>query len=136
MVQHPSSYWSWLLRGEHPGWRRLVDRWLVLHAGIGVAAVGLVPVQLEVAAQTVLLPLAGVFVGMSFAWVGNALAIVQSPEIDRLSEKNPAGFEVLRLHVPDCDSGSVGLASFCGGLLVSACLTRCLPGTVPIGATP
>ena len=94
MVQHPSSYWSWFLRGKHPGWRRLVDWWLVLHAGIGVAAVWLVPVRLEVAAQAVLLPLAGVFVGMSFAWVGSALAIAQSPEIDKLSEKNPAGFEV------------------------------------------
>ena len=31
---------------------------------------------------------------MSFAWVGNAMAIVQSPEIEKLSEKNPAGYEV------------------------------------------
>ena len=31
---------------------------------------------------------------MSFAWVGNAMAIAQTPEIDKLSEKNPAGFEV------------------------------------------
>lgn len=36
------------------------------------------------------MPLAGVFVGMSFAWVGNAQAILQSPEVDTLADSADA----------------------------------------------
>lgn len=90
----PKRYWTWFFRGSKPGWKRLCDRWLLLHLSVGALLAFIVPVSLTSAAQTVLLPLAGVLVGMSFAWVGNALAIAQSPEIDRLAENNPAGFEV------------------------------------------
>jgi hypothetical protein len=70
-----------------------VDRWLLLHLTVGVVLASIVPVTLQEAAKTVLLPLAGVLVGMSFAWVGSALALAQSEEIDRLSSFNPAGYE-------------------------------------------
>lgn len=93
-MDRPKGYWDWFLRGKKPGWRRLINRWLVLHLLAGALLGWIVPLSLTEAAQTVLLPLAGILVGMSFAWVGNALAIVQSSEIDRLSENNPAGFEV------------------------------------------
>ena len=53
----------------------------------------LVPVGATDAARSVLLPLASVFVGMSFAWIGNAQAILQSPEIDRLADVHPGGIE-------------------------------------------
>lgn len=53
----------------------------------------LVRITLSEAAKAVLLPLAGVLVGMSFAWVGNALAIAQSAEIEALAANNPSGYE-------------------------------------------
>jgi hypothetical protein len=95
-VEKPLSYWAWFTRGRShkPGWQRLVDWWLVLHAAVGAGLALAVTLSLEEAAKAVLLPLAGVFVGMSFAWVGNAQALVQTAEIERLSGKNPAGFEV------------------------------------------
>lgn len=91
----PLTYWQWFTRGRNgrPGWRKFFDRWLVLHAGVGVfLGVGL-PVTAVEAARSVLLPLAGVFVGMSFAWVGNAQAILQSQEIERLAEEHPGKLE-------------------------------------------
>ena len=91
----PLSFWSWFFRGRagDPGWHRLVDGWLLGHLLIGVAMALVVPMKVEEAARAVLLPLAGIFVGMSFAWIGSAQAIAQSNEIDRLAEKQPAGFE-------------------------------------------
>jgi hypothetical protein len=71
----------------------LVDWWLPVHLAIGVALAWLVPATIAEAARTVLLPLAGVFVGMSFAWIGSAQAIAQTPEISRLADYNVAGYE-------------------------------------------
>jgi hypothetical protein len=91
----PLSFWAWFLRGKagDPGWHRLVDWWLLGHLLTGIALALLVPMNVEEAARAVLLPLAGIFVGMSFAWVGSAQAIAQSNEIDKLADKHPAGFE-------------------------------------------
>lgn len=87
------SFWRWLGRGlgGKAGWRKYADRWLLLHLGIGALAAWLLPVSLAEAAKSVLLPLAGIFVGMSFAWVGNAQAIIQTPELERLGEHHPNG---------------------------------------------
>jgi hypothetical protein len=51
-----------------------------------------IPVSLEKAASTVLLPLAGIFVGLSFAWSANAQALLQSNEIRELAEKKVGGY--------------------------------------------
>ncbi len=40
-----------------------------------------------------LLPLASIFVGLSFAWGGNAQALLQTKEIKDLTEKHEGGFE-------------------------------------------
>jgi hypothetical protein len=95
LVEKPLSFWVWFFRGkaQDPGWRRLADRWLAWHVGLGIGLAWLVPLSISEAAKTVLLPLAGVFVGMSFAWVGSAQAIAQSNEIDKLADAQPAGFE-------------------------------------------
>lgn len=70
-----------------------MDRWLLLHTAVGVALSLLLPMSLQSAAQAVLLPLAGIFIGLSFAWVGNAQAILQSNELELLYEQHPGGFE-------------------------------------------
>jgi hypothetical protein len=91
----PLDFWKWFFvgRDSRAGWKRFVNRWLILHAGVGALLIWLIPVTLEKSAQTVLLPLAGVFVGMTFAWVGNAQAVLQSPELDRVSANRAGGIE-------------------------------------------
>lgn len=92
----PRKFWHWFFRelsGARAGWTRLVDRWLILHVLVGFACAYLVPASLAEASRAVLLPLAGVLAGMSFAWIGSALAFLQSSEIEELAERLPGGLE-------------------------------------------
>jgi hypothetical protein len=127
----PKPFWDWFLKGPTAGWRRFTNLWLLVHIGIGLVIALLVPATLKEAASTVLLPLAGVLVGMSFAWVGNALAIAQSVEIVRLSEHHQDGFEayvhpfqaaILVLLLCLVGWGLAGL-----GLFDRPCAWRCSP---------
>jgi len=88
------SYWHWFFRGSggKPGYRRLVNRWMWLHLAVGVGMAFLVQIDLQTSANAVLLPLVGILIGLSFAWAGNAQALLQSSEIDRLSEHHKGGF--------------------------------------------
>jgi hypothetical protein len=52
----------------------------------------LVQADLTTSANAVLFPLAGILVGLSFAWAGNAQALLQSTEIVALSEHHEGGF--------------------------------------------
>lgn len=88
------NYWNWFFAGSGglPGYRRLINRWLLVHAAVGALIALLVNVDLPTAANTVLLPLAGIFVGLAFAWAGNAMALMQSREIERLADEYKGGF--------------------------------------------
>jgi hypothetical protein len=59
---------------------------------VGVIMSFLVKIDLASSANTVLLPLAGILIGLSFAWAGNAQTIMQSHEIGKLSEYHEGGF--------------------------------------------
>ena len=89
------SFWKWffLSTGRRPGYRKLLDRWLLVHVFVGAALAWLVPITLKDSANTVLLPLAGIFIGLSFAWGGNAQALLQTEEINKLADYHPGGFE-------------------------------------------
>lgn len=88
------NYWHWFFIGSggKPGYRRLLNRWILLHLSIGFLIAFLIRIDLATSANTVLLPLAGIFVGLSFAWAGNAQALMQSAEIEKLSEYHEGGF--------------------------------------------
>jgi hypothetical protein len=89
-------FWRWFFRGtrgKRPGWRKFLNSWLWVHASVGTAAAVLLHVSLFEAARSVLIPLVGILVGMTFAWVGNAQAIVQTAEIDRLADAQGGGIE-------------------------------------------
>jgi hypothetical protein len=89
------SFWRWFFggnQGARAGARKLLDRWLLLHLVVGTALSILVPVSLKVASNSFLLPLAGIFIGLSFAWGGNAQALLQTSEIEEMSERHPEGF--------------------------------------------
>ena len=89
------SFWRWLARGSggKPGFRRLVNAWLLLHVGVGVLLAWLVPVDSQTAANTVLLPLVGVLIGLCFAWAGNAQALLQGSEIQEMAQFHEGGFQ-------------------------------------------
>jgi hypothetical protein len=84
------EYWNWLIK---KGVRRFLDRWIIVHVVASALLTTLVPVALKDAANTVLLPLAGVFIGLCFAWGGNAQALLQTDELEDLSEHHPGGIE-------------------------------------------
>jgi len=88
------NYWNWFFSGigGRPDYRRLVSWWLLVHMAVGAIVSLLVNVDLPTAANTVLLPLAGILVGLAFAWAGNAMALMQSREIERLAEEHEGGF--------------------------------------------
>jgi len=90
------TFWAWFVNGSggYPGYQRVVDKWIVVHLLMGYLAASFIFVPLEEAARTVLLPLAGVFVGVSFAWGANASALLQSQEMEDMARmKGKGGFE-------------------------------------------
>ena len=66
------EFWKWLFCGlnDRPGFLQLIDWWFPFHVVIGLVLAKVVDMSLHEAAQTFLLPLAGIFIGLSFAWVG------------------------------------------------------------------
>jgi len=88
------SYWRWFLRGsgDKPGYRRLLNWWAVLHLFIGIALAKLVKMDLKTCGNTVLFPLASIFIGLTFAWAGNAMVLMQTREIDELGDYHRGGF--------------------------------------------
>lgn len=83
------SFWHWLFA---PGGRR---RWLNLglfvHLGIGVGLALVVQQDLADRARSVILPLAGVLVGLTFAWTATAITIVSSKEFRLVMEDSRQG---------------------------------------------
>jgi len=92
-VQFP-QFWSWLIRGSggKPGYRRILNRWLVLHGVVGLALAWIVPVPLAQCSNAVLLPLAGIIIGLAFAWAGNAQALLSGSEMEDVADQHKGGF--------------------------------------------
>lgn len=88
------SFWRWMAKGSgsKPGYRRLVNTWLAFHLAVGTVFALFVSVTLATAANTVLLPLAGILIGLSFAWAGNAQALLQASEVEEMTDFHPGGF--------------------------------------------
>ncbi|MCK5604407.1 hypothetical protein KAR91_21130 [Candidatus Pacearchaeota archaeon] len=88
------NYWKWFFKGteDKAGWLRFIDRWLFLHIAVGILLSVLIPVDLQTAGNAVLLPLVGILVGLSFAWAGNAQALMQSTEFNELADFHKGGF--------------------------------------------
>jgi hypothetical protein len=89
-----ADFWIWFAvgTGGRPGWRRLISRWALIHISIGFIASQLLSIEVSKAAQVVLIPLSGVFVGLTFAWVANVQTILQSDEIATLAAFKKGGY--------------------------------------------
>jgi len=84
-VRKHLKFWPWFFKD---GVRRFFSPWLVVHVAIG-ASLGLsVPQPLHDIANTVLLPLGGLLIGLTFAWAGNALAILQTSEVRKIGQQD------------------------------------------------
>ena len=93
-VRDGMSFWHWFFKGSggKAGYRRLLDRWSLFHLGVGLLLAWLVQMELTAAADTVLLPLAAILVGLCFAWAGNAQALLQTEDLQKMSKFHPGGF--------------------------------------------
>lgn len=90
------KFWEWFFLGleERSGLEELfINWWCIVHLIVGFVLAQSIDVSLDEAAQTILLPLAGIFVGLSFAWAGNAQALLQKKEIQKISLHLPDGIE-------------------------------------------
>lgn len=87
------DYWHWFLfgSGDKPGYRRVLNKWIIVHFIIGISLSLLVQITLESSANTILFPLAGIFVALTFAWAGHTM-LMQSREIEELTRYHPGGF--------------------------------------------
>jgi hypothetical protein len=111
------------------GWRRLFNKWCIAHLAVGTFLAWAVQSDLKTAASSVLLPLVGVLVGLSFAWAGNAQSLLQTAEIEELSEYHRGGlsefaftYQAAILAILACVAlwGLAGL-----GVFERACLWQC-----------
>ena len=93
MEKDELSFWLWFLKGNKPGYRRYFDLWLIVHLIVGIVISLYVNIGLTLIANAVLLPLASIFVGLSFAWAGNAQSLMQSEEIEKLSTFKTGGLK-------------------------------------------
>lgn len=74
------SFWSWLILKDRDGDRgisNIVDRWIVLHIFVGVAAGLCFDVDPRDLATKIALPGAAILVGLSFAWAGRSASLFQ-----------------------------------------------------------
>lgn len=87
------KFWDWFLRGTgaKAGYRRVIDRWLLLHALIGLLGARFIRADLIDIAEAALLPLMAIFVGLTFSWAGNANSLLQSSEVVAFSKKRVGG---------------------------------------------
>lgn len=77
------TFWSWFLRGvgAKAGYRRVLNRWCVLHLLVGTLGALLIEQDLAGVAKVALLPLMAIFIGLTFSWAGNAHSLLQSNEV-------------------------------------------------------
>lgn len=78
------EFWHWL---RIVGLCSLCDTWLLLHVILGAILGTVVRDPLSKIALTVFLPFASVLVGLAFAWGGNAMAVLQSPELHEIGNQ-------------------------------------------------
>lgn len=100
------NFWKWFFKGNfefgseikgvksRPGIYSYLDVWLIFHIVVGVILMVLVPIQVHEAATSILLPLAGIFIGLTFAWGGNAVSLMQSEEMNKIADHQDGGLQV------------------------------------------
>lgn len=89
-------FWRWLFRGTSgkAGYHHLTKRpWIILDILVGAAMTYLTPMDFQEAATVFLLPLAGIFVGISVGWAGSAHTVLQTTELEKIANYLDGGME-------------------------------------------
>ena len=88
------TFWQWFRKGSggKRGVFRLLNWWLCLDYFIGAFLARICESSPSDIATKAILPLIGALIGLTFAWVGNAQALLQSKEIIELSKFNKGGY--------------------------------------------
>ena len=87
------QFWRWLILGleSSPGYRKFKVRWLAAYALVGWGLASVIEMSPSQASRVILLPLTGLLVGVCFSWIGNALTLLRSREIERLASFHKDG---------------------------------------------
>lgn len=88
-------FWPWFFWGSgstKPGWKGIIDKWLLLHLTIGFSSLALNS-DLCSQAEKIILPFSGVLIGITFAWSGNITALLSTHELSLLSDINGKGIQ-------------------------------------------
>lgn len=89
-VKQQFSFWRWWFKY---GIVKFLDRWLLLHIAVGYLFAKLVPLTFQHVASVIVIPLVGILIGLSFAWVGNAMAILESPQLAKMTAMHTRGIK-------------------------------------------
>lgn len=90
------QFWKWFFLGlqSRSGLARLLfNRWTLVHITLGVTLAWAIDKPLSDIATGFLLPLASILVGLSFAWAGNAQALLQTDEVEKIAPHVSDGIE-------------------------------------------
>lgn len=85
----------WLLKGSNgvaPGWKCLTPGW-PWHLSVALSLPFAVQKNPSEIASSILLPLVGALIGLTFAWAGNANALLQTDEFQLVRRTAKVGIE-------------------------------------------
>lgn len=90
------TYWIWVFRGAGdlgPGYRRVVeDRWLFFDLFLATILTFCLDKPFSSVAGAVIVPLCGVFIGISLAWVGSSYSTLDSDELRLMGSFHEGGY--------------------------------------------
>ncbi|MBS1725135.1 MAG: hypothetical protein JST51_00325 [Armatimonadetes bacterium] len=91
-----SSFSNWFLHGAggEPGYKRISLPWLLISIILGFGWQSIYKHPMSVIAQQVILPVGGIFVGLSFAWSGAVQSLVATRELRLAASKTPEGLNI------------------------------------------
>lgn len=84
------SFWYWFFKY---GLKKFLNWWLVLHLVIATSLSFFIRIKIDEASILVIVPLAGILIGLSFAWVGNAMALLESEEVKKVIQQHEVGLK-------------------------------------------
>lgn len=87
------TFSTWFFSCEkYNGFRRVINCKLFRDLLVGLVLAKIIETPAHEIANTVLIPITGTLIGLTFAWAGNAQSLLESEEIKNLSESHPGGY--------------------------------------------
>lgn len=77
------GFWTWLVRADSQGNRgidNLANRWLAFHILVALAAAFLVTTDSATISKAIIIPTAGILIGLAFGWAGRSAGLLHDKE--------------------------------------------------------